>query len=474
MATLTRVRPGVRRVLVSNTNVLHWEGVLRVFDPSGHFDALVLSFRVGAVKPESEFWDAALEAAGCAPGECLYADDRPELVAAAAARGIPGFVVRGAGSFAAGLDERGLLSHPRRSGREFPGPSNRSTILIVGSLQMLTIRLLATVLLALLSMTACARPEGRADESRSSGPGVAFASGSFDEALARARSEKRLLLVDVYTDWCGWCKKLDRDVFGDARVAEASRGLVAVRINAEKGGEKVAQRYDVQGYPTILFVDGSGNVVKRIDGYVDAAEMLQTSQGASEVLTAPLPSDGDLLARGLAALCEGRFFEAHEEWEQVWRRTSGTERRRLQGLIQLAAAGVHLRKGRPGPAMKPPRPRGSRSSRTPRRTSSGFPRQPSSSSPGRSSPIWPQAGCRPTPRPSSGFRNLGERRERRRENPRLPFPDLGEEQSVGDAIPRAERPVASDTERGQLTGHAARRELSVGARPSTTARMTRA
>jgi thiol:disulfide interchange protein len=104
---------------------------------------------------------------------------------------------------------------------------------------------------------------------------VAFAAGTFDEALARARSEKRLLLVDVYTDWCGWCKKLDREVFADARVAEAAKGLVAVRVNAENGGEKVAQRYDVQGYPTVLFVDGSGSIVKRIDGYVDTAEMLQ-------------------------------------------------------------------------------------------------------------------------------------------------------------------------------------------------------
>jgi thiol:disulfide interchange protein len=140
---------------------------------------------------------------------------------------------------------------------------------------MRTSRLLVTALLALLPMTACARPEGKPDETPSSGQGVAFASGTFDEALVRARSEKRLLLVDVYTDWCGWCKKLDREVFGDAKVAAASRGLVAVRINAEKGGEKVAQRYDVQGYPTVLFVNGSGDVVKRIDGYVDAAEMLR-------------------------------------------------------------------------------------------------------------------------------------------------------------------------------------------------------
>lgn len=140
---------------------------------------------------------------------------------------------------------------------------------------MRTARLLAAVMTACLTMTACTRPEGGAAGARSSGPGVSFASGTFDEALARARSEKKLLLVDVYTDWCGWCKKLDREVFSDARVAEAARSLVAVRVNAEKGGEKVAERYDVQGYPVVLFVDGSGTVVKRIDGYVDATEMLR-------------------------------------------------------------------------------------------------------------------------------------------------------------------------------------------------------
>ena len=122
IAALTRVRPGIRRVLVSNTNALHWEGVLRVFDPREHFDALVLSFHAGAVKPESAFWDAALEAAECAPGECLYADDRPELVDAAAGRGIPGFVVRGPGSFAAGLDERGLLAAPAAPEGNSRGP----------------------------------------------------------------------------------------------------------------------------------------------------------------------------------------------------------------------------------------------------------------------------------------------------------------------------------------------------------------
>ena len=109
IAALGRVRPRVRRVLVSNTNSLHWEGVLSVFRPDALLDDVVLSFRVGATKPEPAFWEAALAAAGCGADACVYADDRPELVAAASALGIPGFVVDGPSSLARGLARFDLL-----------------------------------------------------------------------------------------------------------------------------------------------------------------------------------------------------------------------------------------------------------------------------------------------------------------------------------------------------------------------------
>ncbi len=140
---------------------------------------------------------------------------------------------------------------------------------------MTRFRSAAAVLFALAALASCSRPPGGADGPGAKGPGISFAAAGFDEALDRARSEKKLLLVDVYTDWCGWCKKLDREVFSDARVASAASRLVAVKVNAEKGGEKVAERFAVSGYPTILFVDGAGNVVKRVEGYVDADEMLE-------------------------------------------------------------------------------------------------------------------------------------------------------------------------------------------------------
>lgn len=134
-------------------------------------------------------------------------------------------------------------------------------------------RSVAAALLLLLPLAACTRSEGHADEVV--GPGVPFVAGSFDEALARARSENRLVMVDVYTDWCGWCKKLDREVFASGRVADAAKGIVAVRVNAEEGGEDVARRYGVSGYPTILFVDGAGKLVRRVEGYVDVSEMVR-------------------------------------------------------------------------------------------------------------------------------------------------------------------------------------------------------
>lgn len=106
---LARTRPGVARILVSNTNSLHWEGVLRVFDVASLVDRTVLSFEIGAAKPEPAIFEAALKAAGVAPGEALFADDRGEYVAAARTLGIAGFVVSGPGVFERSLVRSDLL-----------------------------------------------------------------------------------------------------------------------------------------------------------------------------------------------------------------------------------------------------------------------------------------------------------------------------------------------------------------------------
>jgi hypothetical protein len=62
---------------------------------------------------------------------------------------------------------------------------------------------------------------------------------------------------------------------------------------------------------------------------------------------------GDPLFRsGLDEYRRGHFFEAHEEWERLWKSAAGNDRLFLQGLIQLAAGLVHLEKGRPAPGLR--------------------------------------------------------------------------------------------------------------------------
>jgi thiol:disulfide interchange protein len=120
---------------------------------------------------------------------------------------------------------------------------------------------------------ACGRPAG--PTTARAGTKVAFASMSFEDALGRARVEKRLLMVDVYTDWCGWCRKLEKETYGDTRVADALGDFITIRVDAEKGGETVAERYGVRGFPTVLFLSGSGDIVRKVEGFVDADEMLK-------------------------------------------------------------------------------------------------------------------------------------------------------------------------------------------------------
>ena len=58
---------------------------------------------------------------------------------------------------------------------------------------------------------------------------------SWEEAVAANKKEPRKLLVDVYTDWCGWCKKMDKTSFADPTVvAFVNEHFYAVKFNAEQ------------------------------------------------------------------------------------------------------------------------------------------------------------------------------------------------------------------------------------------------
>jgi len=101
---------------------------------------------------------------------------------------------------------------------------------------------------------------------------------NYDTALEQAKKGKKLVMVDIYTDWCGWCKKLDRDTYSDKDVqAKLAKDFIAVKVNPEKSaaGQKLQQQFGARGYPFIVIVDADGKKISQIVGYRPAAALLQ-------------------------------------------------------------------------------------------------------------------------------------------------------------------------------------------------------
>jgi glucose-1-phosphatase len=82
------LRERYRLLLLSNTNALHFPLVQDAYPILGLFHDHILSYRVGAMKPSPKIYQAAIEAAQCAPEECFFTDDIPAYVEAAREHGI--------------------------------------------------------------------------------------------------------------------------------------------------------------------------------------------------------------------------------------------------------------------------------------------------------------------------------------------------------------------------------------------------
>ena len=121
---------------------------------------------------------------------------------------------------------------------------------------------------------------------------------SFDKVIAEAKAgNKKFILVDLYTDWCGWCKKMDENVFSDDAIATAlNADFASVKFNAEtnepvifngktytftKDGQRGANQLALDlgkvgnklGYPTIVVLDSDGKKLQAFPGYKDTQTM---------------------------------------------------------------------------------------------------------------------------------------------------------------------------------------------------------
>lgn len=104
--------------------------------------------------------------------------------------------------------------------------------------------------------------------------------------LENSAKENKLIMLDVYTDWCGWCKRMDRDTFSDSTVAAyLNSRYIACKMNPEKKGKltydgkeytfgEFGQALGVRGYPATAFFNEKGEVLTVVPGYMKPQEFL--------------------------------------------------------------------------------------------------------------------------------------------------------------------------------------------------------
>lgn len=98
----------------------------------------------------------------------------------------------------------------------------------------------------------------------------------FEQALAKARVEKKLVLVDVSAIWCSTCRKLDNEVFAKDQVKRAvNEKYVFSRLEYESDeGQQFLKKYEVSGFPTLWLLDENGKIIRRLRGTFDENEFI--------------------------------------------------------------------------------------------------------------------------------------------------------------------------------------------------------
>jgi len=124
---------------------------------------------------------------------------------------------------------------------------------------------------------------------------------SWSEALELNQKEKKKIMVDIYTPWCGWCKKMEKTTFSTPNIADyVNENYYAVKFNAEQKEDiifnnklyKYIGNFGRRGYhelafeimrgkmsyPTVVFIDENQNVIQPIPGFQNAKnfEMIMT------------------------------------------------------------------------------------------------------------------------------------------------------------------------------------------------------
>ncbi|QJB34870.1 thioredoxin family protein [Chitinophaga oryzae] len=120
--------------------------------------------------------------------------------------------------------------------------------------------------------------EGRAQEE------IAFNNAAWQATLEQAAKENKLIFLDCYTSWCAPCKWMEKNVFNVPEVYNYyNQHFINTKQDMEKGeGVDLRKKYNVQSFPTYLFINGKGEVVHRTGSRMSVEEFLEEGRMATD------------------------------------------------------------------------------------------------------------------------------------------------------------------------------------------------
>jgi len=109
-----------------------------------------------------------------------------------------------------------------------------------------------------------------------------FQKGKFEEVLAMAKEQDKILFIDFWASWCGPCKRMDAEVLSDKElVAFFDKNFISIKLDADSEDAIIPKiNYDVRSIPAYIWVDGDGNMVYHYRGTTTISNFIQLGKNA--------------------------------------------------------------------------------------------------------------------------------------------------------------------------------------------------